>query len=86
MLTSGTLTIGVWTGAETFTETSGSDGPVGPDGACGGCDGDGGDGSGTFTLTVGSCGGFGMLTVTVGACGRSGPGADEGALPPVPSG
>jgi hypothetical protein len=83
MLTSGTLTIGVWTGAETFTETSGSDGPVDPDG---GCDGDAGDGSGTLTLTVGSCGGFGTLTVTVGACGRSGPGADEGGLPPEPSG
>jgi hypothetical protein len=95
------VTIGVWTGDETFTETcgSGSDGAEVPDGACGAF--------GTLTLTVGGCGGFGTSTVTVGAfgsfgrltvgtcgrfdpgvgaCGRFGPGADEGGLPPVPPG
>lgn len=92
-MTSGTLTSGVWTGAETFTETCGSDsdGAEGPDDACGGF--------GTFTLTDGACGGFGTFTatvgacgvsgsggLTVGACGRFGAGVDEGGPPSVPSG
>jgi hypothetical protein len=93
MLTSGALTIGVWTGAETFTETCGT-------WTCGACGGDGaevpdddgggddGGGFGTVTLTDGAWGDFGTFTVTVGACGacwgRFGPGVDEGGRPPPP--
>ena len=110
---SGTLTIGGWTGAETFTETwgSGGDGSEAPEDASGGfatftltagafggmftlTDGVFG-GFGTFTLTAGAFGG--MLTLTDGvfggfgelaggAWGRSGPGVDEGGVPPASPG
>jgi hypothetical protein len=80
------LTIGVWTGAETFTETwgSGSDGAEVPDddvGRFGTFTLTAGAFGGMFTLTDGAFGGFGRLTG--GAWGRSGAGADEGGLPPA---